>query len=260
MLEEEGLAPEAEPTEDTPLQSSSSSKTNENKVKEGARKLFNITREGPLSFRILAFLGGIGMIVAGLIDIIADSIVTFNPAGLLVALYAFIFGILICAIEGKRFDIPDHIEKTAKFYFRILDYTWGRGGLYAFAGSLLHTQPSKVNVGVGVYMIFVGVVALISSLAAGKKLAEVREALDSKRELRNMFDMHDADGNGSLKPAEFAGLCSDLGVVVSYQELVACFNAIDKNDDDKVTYDEMVAWWRSWGSTKLPRHLGSLMV
>lgn len=125
MLEEEGLVPEAEPTEDTPLQSSSSS--NGNKVKEGAQflraqtaKLFEITQEGPLSFRILAFLGGIGMIVAGLIDIIADSIMTFNPAGLLVALYAFIFGIIICAIEGKRFDIPDHIEKTAKFYFRIL--------------------------------------------------------------------------------------------------------------------------------------------
>mmetsp|Transcript_27615 Transcript_27615/g.55759 ORF Transcript_27615/g.55759 Transcript_27615/m.55759 type:complete len:157 (+) Transcript_27615:741-1211(+) len=152
------------------------------------------------------------------------------------------------------------VTPTLLIFFVNRDYTWGRGGLYAFAGSLLHTQPSKVNVGVGVYMIFVGVVALISSLAAGKKLAEVREALDSKRELRNMFDMHDADGNGSLKPAEFAGLCSDLGVVVSYQELVACFNAIDKNDDDKVTYDEMVAWWRSWGSTKLPRHLGSLMV
>lgn len=123
MLEEEGLTRESEPTEGTPLSSSGSSG---NKVKDGAEfvkaqtaKLFEMTQEGPLSFRILAFLGGIGMIVAGLIDIVADSM-TFNPAGLLVALYAFIFGIIICAIEGKRFDIPDHIEKTAKFYFRIL--------------------------------------------------------------------------------------------------------------------------------------------
>lgn len=245
---------ESAPSEETPL----AERTTGYLKRQGAN-LARISREGPLSFRILAFLGGILMVVASVVTFI-ESIVPVSLPGMLIAIYAFLFGVLIIVIEGKVFEVPEEMRRTAKFYFRVVDFTWGRGCIYAFAGSLLLTQPSRLNVIVGFFLIGVGIVAIISSVGAGMKLMQLRIELDSKRDLKREFQQHDFNGDGALIVNEFASFCSDLGVDVTYQELVACFNAIDKNDDERITYDELSNWWTQWGSKHLHRSLSDLMV
>ena len=122
------------------------------------------------------------------------------------------------------------------------------------------SQPNKINLLVGAYMIGVGVVAIVSSLGAAKKLAELRQAIDSQRNLKLYFTELDADRNGSLSEKEFAILLAVLDVDVSYQELVACFNTIDKNDDDQISYEEFKLWWTEWGQQNLHRGFPSDMV
>lgn len=106
----------------------------------------------------------------------------------------------------------------------------------------------------------VGFVALISSVAAGQKLAELRIAIDNRRDLKAYFKEFDQDSDGAMTVKEFAALMGSLGVDVTYQELVACFNAVDKNDDDLLTYDEFSAWWTLWGTKHLHRGISDLIV
>ena len=228
-------------------------------LKRQASKLYELSKNGPLSFRIMAFLGGLGMVAAALYDFICNILV-FSGAGILISIYTLVFGAGICALEGRVFSFPASWQRVIKFYFRILDYTWGRGILYAFVGSLQMSQPNKVNLLVGTYMIVVGLVALSSSIGAGKKLAQLREAIDSQRNLKVYFTELDADRNGLLSEKEFAILLGSLEVDVSYQELVACFNAIDKNDDDSISFEEFNAWWAAWGQQSLHRGFPSALV
>jgi hypothetical protein len=134
------------------------------------------------------------------------------------------------------------------------------GVVYAFVGSLQLTQPNWANNISGIYMIMVGFVALISSVAAGQKLAELRIAIDTRRDLKAYFKEFDQDNDGAMTVKEFAALMGSLGVDVTYQELVACFNAVDKNDDDLLTYDEFSAWWTLWGTKHLHRGISDLIV
>lgn len=216
-------------------------------LKRQASKLFQICREGPLSFRILAFFGGIGMVFASLVH----PIIHFSVPALVIAIYTFWFGVLICVVEGRVFDVPKSWQRTVKFYFRVLDFVWGRGVIWAFAGSLMLSQPSPINNACGFYMIFVGLVAITASIAAGTKLAKLRLAIDSKRDLKRIFGTFDVDEDDALSEKEFASLCFDLGVDVTYNELTACFNAIDKNDNGVITFDEFRDWWTQWGVVHL---------
>ena len=249
------------PTEETPFART----TGENMratpeyLKCQASKLYQLFQKGPVSFRVMAFLGGLGMIAAALYDFILNILI-FSGAGLLISVYTVVFGAGICALEGRMFSFPASWQRSIKFYFRILDYTWGRGLVYAFVGSLQMSQPNKINLLVGTYMITVGVVALISSAGAGQKLAELRISIDSQRSLKAYFTHFDKGGDGFLGENEFACLLGSLGVDVTYQELVACFNAIDKNDDERISYEEFNSWWASWGQNHLHRGISDMLV
>jgi hypothetical protein len=255
------VVPTEMPTEETPFQHTAQEnmKAAPEYLKQQALKLNKLSKEGPLSFRVMAFLGGLGMIVAALYDFISN-IVFFSRAVIMISVYTLVFGAGICTLEGKIFSFPDSWQRGLKFYFRILDYTWGRGLLYAFAGSLQMTQPNKINLIVGTYMIMVGVVALVSSIGAGQRLADLRVDIDSQRDLKTCFQKYDTNRDGALTEKEFAILLGSLGVDVTYQELVACFIAIDKNDDDRISYEEFNSWWTEWGTKHLHRCISDDLV
>jgi Ca2+-binding EF-hand superfamily protein len=109
-------------------------------------------------------------------------------------------------------------------------------------------------------MLLVGFVALIAAVGAGQKLIELRLAIDTRRDLKAFFNEYDVDKDGALNVKEFAILVSNLGVDVNYHELVACFNAMDKNDDELITYNEFNNWWTEWGKKNLQRSLSDVLV
>jgi len=88
----------------------------------------------------------------------------------------------------------------------------------------------------------------------------VRIAIDSKRDLKSVFNRYDLNHDGALSDKEFALLCCELGVDMTFQEVVACFNAIDKNDDELIQYEEFNVWWTQWGAKHLHRSLTDVMV
>lgn len=248
-------------TESTPLNKTASENLQAapDYLKRQASKLYEMSKEGPLSFRILAFLGGIGMIGAGVYDFVT-SIIVFEAMEIVKAIYTMCFGVFICLLEGTIFEMPKDWQRKIKFYFRIIDFTWGRGVAYAFVGSLQLMQPNKINDLVGTYMILIGLVAIVSSISAGQRLAELRILIDNKRDLSRHFHTYDTDNSGALTVQEFAVLLGELGVDVNYQEMYACFNAIDKNDDDRINYDEFKGWWTEWGMKRLHRSMSDLIV
>jgi len=204
----------------------------------------------PVAFQTLAYVGGFAMAITGL----ADLILAFQPfsfPGILVSTYSIVFGVIIAGLEGAKLDFPQNFETTVRFHFRVLDRTFGRGLMYAFAGSLLFVQPSVLNVVVGLYMVFVGFIAFRVAKRATERLNEIHTGVQTEDELRAKFDEHKTT-EGTLRKPEFAAFCVDLGVLVTYQELVDCFTTMDKNDDEEVTFEEISGWWSSWGSHNLP--------
>jgi hypothetical protein len=118
----------SQPSEETPFNRTVSENLQDapDYIKRQASKLYQMSREGPLSFRIFAFLGGILMVAAGIYGFV-DSFVINSGASLLIAIYSICFGVGICILEGRVFSFPEKWTRTVKFYFRILDFTWGRG-------------------------------------------------------------------------------------------------------------------------------------
>ena len=204
----------------------------------------------PVAFQTLAYVGGFAMAITGLVDLIL-AFQPFSFPGILVSTYSIVFGVIIAGLEGAKLDLPQNFETTVRFHFRVLDRTFGRGLMYAFAGSLLFVQPSVLNVVVGLYMVFVGFIAFRVAKRATERLNEIHTGVQTEDELRAKFDEHKTT-EGTLRKPEFAAFCVDLGVLVTYQELVDCFTTMDKNDDEEVTFEEISGWWSSWGSHNLP--------
>jgi hypothetical protein len=62
-------------------------------LNEGAAKIKKATQNGPLSFRIMGFIGGIAMIVSNGLGIV-DRFMSFNFTGSLIAIYGCLFGVM----------------------------------------------------------------------------------------------------------------------------------------------------------------------
>jgi hypothetical protein len=56
-------------------------------------KIIQATQDGPLSFRIMGFIGGMAMIVSNGLGIV-DRFMSFNFTGSLIAIYGCLFGIM----------------------------------------------------------------------------------------------------------------------------------------------------------------------
>ncbi|CAM9879711.1 unnamed protein product, partial [Choristocarpus tenellus] len=65
-------------------------------------------RDGPISIRILSYIGGIMMVVLGFFSFFG-AFFTLNPVGALVQIYLFFFGWLIVFMEAKNAVLPKSI-------------------------------------------------------------------------------------------------------------------------------------------------------
>lgn len=87
----------AKQPEESPLLTSSQAQlaavAGANILNEGAAKIKKATQNGPLSFRIMGFIGGLAMIVSNGLGIV-DRFMSFNFTGSLVAIYGCLFGLM----------------------------------------------------------------------------------------------------------------------------------------------------------------------
>ena len=93
-------------------------------------------------------------------------------------------------------------------------------------------------------MMFIGVIAVMSGLAAAKDKRLFKFSIVDEQDLRNKWNRYDSDGNGSLDVRELSSFIKDAEIDMTCNEIASAFMALDKNFDDKITYEEFYAWWR----------------
>jgi len=201
-------------------------------INEAAIKVQKARSEGPLSYRILSFLGGLAMIVSNGIAIL-DRFFSFNVAGALIAIYGVCFGVIITIIEGG-WACPTRLQNGIRHYAKFLEFTWGRGMLYFFVGSLQASNWNILDWAVGGFMMFVGFTAVSVGAITAIKMRRLRLSISTEEELKKQWQMADVDGNGTLDIKELSIFASNAGLNMTRNEIAAAFDAMDRNFDEKV--------------------------
>ena len=237
----------AEANENQPLLSSSAvsaaASTGASFVNAGAEKIQAARREGPLTFRMLGFLGGLAMIISNGLSIL-ERFFSFNFAGCLLAVYGVFFGVIIVLMDAPMPVIcASRVQNGIRFYFKFLEYTWGRGALFFFVGTLQASNWNMLDWAVGGFMIFVGVTAIGVGMGTARQMRLLKFSVKDEPALKAKWAEHDADGNGTLDVKELTAFSEDAGVSMTRNEVAAAFLALDKNFDQKISYEEFYMWW-----------------
>jgi hypothetical protein len=173
---------------------------------------------------MLGFLGGLAMIVSNLIAIL-DRFFSFNFSGALIAVYGTMFGILIALIEAPG-PIGGRIKAGIHYYAGFLQFTWGRGALYFFVGSLQVSNVNMLDWCVGGFMIFVGVTAMLAGMATARDLSLLKHSLQTEEQLKEEWKRHDSDGNGYLDVKELTSFIKAANVEMTRNEVASTFLAL----------------------------------
>jgi EF-hand domain pair/COPI associated protein len=179
---------------------------------------------------------------------ILDRFFSFRFTSALIAFYNCIFGIFIVSIEAPGVLSVDLAAKV-RYYAKFLEYTWGRGILYIFCGSLQVTNVNMLDWCVGGWMILVGITAIIVGMSTQKQLRLLKLSIKSEEDLKQKWNQYDTSGSGSLDVKELTAFVRGEGIEMSSNEVAATFMALDKNFDDRITFEEFQAWWMNTDAT-----------
>jgi hypothetical protein len=139
--------------------------------------------------------------------------------------------------EGGR------MNAGVRWHAKFLEFTWGRGLLYFFVGSLQATNHNLLDWAVGGFMMLAGVTALLSGIATANDLRRFKSSIANERDLKEKWRRYDADGDGTLDAKELATFVKESGVRMTRNEIASAFLVLDKNFDDKISYEEFYFWW-----------------
>jgi hypothetical protein len=215
-------------------------------VNATAEKIQKARADGPLTFRMLGFIGGLAMIVSNGIAVL-ERFFSFNFTGAMIAVYGIMFGVIITMLEAPG-PCSRRLQGGIRFYAKFLEFTWGRGALYFFVGSLQVSNWNMLDWAVGGFMMFTGVTAIGVGIAAAQDLRLLKFAVKDEDMLKAKWKEHDADGNDKLDVKELTQFVADAGVDMSRNEIAASFLALDKNFDDTIAYEEFYSWWTAAGT------------
>lgn len=98
---------------------------------------------------------------------------------------------------------------------------------------------------VGGYMMFVGVTAIIAGMATARDLKLLKFSIKSETDVKQKWDDHDVNNNGTLDVKELAAFVSDAGITMTTNEIASTYMALDKNFDERISYEEFYMWWMS---------------
>jgi len=234
---------ETEPSEQKSPQQSLSFVEAGEYVKETANNILHQAEKGPLPLRVVAFLGGVAMIVASILDALR-GVWLANVIHIMVSVYVCLFGALICILEGAEYLPAWTITVQATFHdqARFLRFRWGRGVLFFFAGSLQFSHWSMLNVIVGGTMMVLGLISIGTGRRAADKLGQLRQSIPDENALQRNFTAHDSL-NGFLSMHDFISMVGSLGLEFGPNETEAAFAAIDKDNDGQISYEDFKTWW-----------------
>jgi hypothetical protein len=130
-----------------------------------------------------------------------------------------------------------------RYYAKFLEYTSGRGFFFFFCGSLQATNFNMLDWAVGGFMIFVGVTAMVAGTMAARDMRLFKFSIANEEDLKSKWKTFDEDGNGSLDVKEITKFVAESGVEMTRNEIASVYMALDKNFDERITYEEFYFWW-----------------
>jgi Ca2+-binding EF-hand superfamily protein len=93
----------------------------------------------------------------------------------------------------------------------------------------------------------VGVVAVLAGLAAAKSMRLFHFSIKDESDLKKKWDQYDVDNSDSLDVKELTVFVRESGIDMTRNEVASTYMALDKNFDEKITYEEFYMWWMSHG-------------
>ena len=230
-------------------------------AKDRFQTLQQQARHGDFSIRLLAFLSGISLVILAGLGFLG-LVLQFQITQAVLELYTLLLGIIMLLLESRGLlrqhaassqdsataqqRLIDQVFKSIYKYALFLKFVWGRGGLYVVAGSLQLAQGGSLwSMGIGCFVMLVGVLYIIVGRVTARKLTLLRQSL-SEQTLRSKFREADTDGNGSLSLDNFQVLCEQLGLNLSRREREVAFLCMDRNDVGTVSFEDLQAWWVDW--------------
>ena len=77
------------------------------------------------------------------------------------------------------------------------------------------------------------------------KLDVLRNALVSEQTLISAFNSADVEKKGSITLDQFKAMTDHLHLSMTRSELESAFLIVDRDDSDRLTYEEFKNWWES---------------
>lgn len=207
--------------------------------------------EGTVELSTLGLIGSAAMLVVSVMELLGN-LVTLSPVRALLMVYCFGGAFALCtleAIHAAPAALPAALAtrlRVSKLRLRaechILTTLTGRALGYAFFGSiLLADSASWLGGAVGFYLLFVGFAMLYVSKSAVAKLKDLA-ATTADADLDAKFTAR-AGSDGALAPADFGGLCADLGTDMTPREVAMAAALLDADGSGAIERDEFLAWW-----------------
>lgn len=213
-------------------------------LQDQSQRLSNTVSEGSLSMRLLAFLGGIAMVVLGVMNFL-DKLLRLQLIWFLIEFYTILLGLLAIVLEGN-FAFSAGFERKLRKYALFLDFVWGRGFIYFVAGTLEMAVWRPLNVAIGFYMCVVAATYIFMGYQSAKKLSALRRALYTEEELLEKFQNADIEQRGTLNFDQFKLLLNSFNLDLTTPEAETTFREVERSADGRISFDEFKDWWGSW--------------
>ena len=95
-------------------------------------------------------------------------------------------------------------------------------------------------------MIFVGLVYVIVGRSTLKSLREAQKTVYTQSQLKSKFSKVNKNGSDSLDLVEFRDLVvNQLGLSLTARETEIAFMMVDKNADQRISFDEFKKFWNN---------------
>ena len=218
----------------------------------------NTTCRPWISFRVIAFLGGISLIASAIISDIFNR-QAGNMRGIMeifVSLYLFLFGILTCLLESG--DASSSSSSTFSSYCcsckcythmrmallnnaMFLRQPSGRSLFYMFAGTLAIAQMTIPSCIAGGYMALVGIVYGITGCRYHHRLENALCAIVDEEMIIGLYKSHE-NHQGMLDEKGFTRILQMVDPTISKIDIYAAFLEARLDRDGHVSFED----WREW--------------
>jgi hypothetical protein len=91
---------------------------------------------------------------------------------------------------------------------------------------------------------------------ASVRLAAIRNSITSKDDIKFMFHSFDKDRDGFLNIDEFREMMMAMDQGLDHNDFVAAMSAVDIDNKQKVSYEDLEVWWEGYNDSDLPPGVG----